>query len=192
CASTLDDDQAPPRRRRVYWYASEARLDLEGTPPPTANGIATILAEHSLAAAELVRATVDPAHGDEPYRYPISDHRPRRSWYRDRVGLLGDSIHAVTPDLGQGACQSLESAIFLAEALRESGDVPSAFARYERRRKERTATLGTLSRLTAILSMIHGPGIDSARESALRASLPSRLQKDVSRLFDIELPSLAR
>jgi 2-polyprenyl-6-methoxyphenol hydroxylase-like FAD-dependent oxidoreductase len=52
---------------------------------------------------------------------------------------LGDAVHPTTPNLGQGACQALEDAIFLADALRGGGDIPAALRVYEQRRRRRTA-----------------------------------------------------
>lgn len=45
--------------------------------------------------------------------------------------LLGDAAHALTPNLGQGACMALEDALVLAECLSEHSSVSLAFRRYE-------------------------------------------------------------
>jgi len=37
--------------------------------------------------------------------------------HQGRVALLGDAAHAMTPDLGQGACQALEDAVVLAAVI---------------------------------------------------------------------------
>jgi len=59
-------------------------------------------------------------------------------WHRDRVVLIGDAAHAVSPNAGQGASMALEDAIYLAKVLREShGNHEGAFARFERDRKSR-------------------------------------------------------
>lgn len=42
---------------------------------------------------------------------------PRHAYTRGRVVLLGDAAHAVTTDLGQGACQALEDAAVLPSLL---------------------------------------------------------------------------
>ena len=42
-----------------------------------------------------------------------------------RVALLGDAAHAMTPDLGQGACQAFEDAVVLASVLGATCPPPS-------------------------------------------------------------------
>jgi 2-polyprenyl-6-methoxyphenol hydroxylase-like FAD-dependent oxidoreductase len=63
-------------------------------------------------------------------RTDISDFKPLRSWHRGRVVLVGDAAHATTPNLGQGACQAIESAWVLAQELsrRLPADAFAAFA----------------------------------------------------------------
>jgi 2-polyprenyl-6-methoxyphenol hydroxylase-like FAD-dependent oxidoreductase len=58
-------------------------------------------------------------------------------WYRDRMVLLGDSVHAPSSSSGQGASLALESAVELARCLRDSDDVTVAFAAYEGLRRDR-------------------------------------------------------
>ncbi|MBB2743759.1 UNVERIFIED_ORG: 2-polyprenyl-6-methoxyphenol hydroxylase-like FAD-dependent oxidoreductase [Microbispora rosea subsp. rosea] len=58
-------------------------------------------------------------------------------WYRDRMVLVGDAVHAPSNSSGQGASLSIESAVELARCLRDIEDVPRAFATYERLRRTR-------------------------------------------------------
>jgi len=39
---------------------------------------------------------------------------PLPAYHRGRVAILGDAAHAMTPHLGQGACQAIEDAVVLA------------------------------------------------------------------------------
>jgi 2-polyprenyl-6-methoxyphenol hydroxylase-like FAD-dependent oxidoreductase len=62
---------------------------------------------------------------------------PVPHWYRDRMVLVGDAVHAPSNSTGQGGSLAMESAIQLARCLRDLPDVVSAFATYERMRRER-------------------------------------------------------
>jgi 2-polyprenyl-6-methoxyphenol hydroxylase-like FAD-dependent oxidoreductase len=60
-----------------------------------------------------------------------------RPWFKGRVVLIGDAVHATTPHLASGACIGIEDAIVLAEELARHGGVAGALAAFEARRWER-------------------------------------------------------
>ena len=62
---------------------------------------------------------------------------PVPHWYRGRMVLVGDAVHAPSNSTGQGASLAIESAIELARCLRDLPDLPSGFAAYERLRRPR-------------------------------------------------------
>jgi 2-polyprenyl-6-methoxyphenol hydroxylase-like FAD-dependent oxidoreductase len=62
---------------------------------------------------------------------------PVPQWYRGRMVLIGDAVHAPSNSTGQGASLAIESAIQLARCLRDLPDAPSAFAAYEALRRAR-------------------------------------------------------
>ena len=62
----------------------------------------------------------------------IVDRPPLRWWGRSGVTLLGDAVHACTPNLGQGACQALEDAVVLAHCLSGTLPIGAALRKYER------------------------------------------------------------
>ncbi|WBB66901.1 NAD(P)/FAD-dependent oxidoreductase [Micromonospora sp. WMMD812] len=62
---------------------------------------------------------------------------PVPRWHRGRMVLVGDAAHAPSNSSGQGASLAIESAVQLARCLRDLPDVGSAFAAYERLRRDR-------------------------------------------------------
>lgn len=80
---------------------------------------------------------------DETFRWGIYDREPLNQWSGARITLLGDSAHAVTPHLGQGANQAIEDAITLAVLLRdcvaaETADITERLRLYQELRRDRT------------------------------------------------------
>lgn len=57
-------------------------------------------------------------------------------WFRGRMVLVGDAVHAPSNSSGQGASLAIESAIQVARCLRDL-PIPEAFATYERLRRAR-------------------------------------------------------
>jgi 2-polyprenyl-6-methoxyphenol hydroxylase-like FAD-dependent oxidoreductase len=62
---------------------------------------------------------------------------PVPHWYRGRMVLVGDAVHAPSNSTGQGASLAIESAVQLARCLRDLPAPSSAFAAYERLRRSR-------------------------------------------------------
>ena len=74
-------------------------------------------------------------------RNDIIDRPPVRKWTDGRVTLLGDAAHPTTPNMGQGACQAIESACVLAKCLRAAETRRGGLAAYEQARFDRTAMI---------------------------------------------------
>ncbi|KAL8473206.1 hypothetical protein ACS0TY_029473 [Phlomoides rotata] len=99
---------------------------------------------------------------DAVLRRDIYDRSPIFTWGKGRVTLLGDSVHAMQPNLGQGGCMAIEDgyqlALELDKARRqsiESGsaiDIISSLRRYENARKLRVAIIHGLARMAAIMA----------------------------------------
>ena len=67
---------------------------------------------------------------------------PVRHWYRGRMVLVGDSVHAPSSSSGQGASLAIESAVELARCLRDLPAPGEAFAAYEALRRPRVEAIG--------------------------------------------------
>lgn len=108
-------------------------------------------------------------------RHDCYDIRPLRSWGRGRCTLLGDAAHAMTPNLGQGACQALEDAVILGRWLTREADPERALRGYERERRSRTARFQSRSWSAGVLGQWAHPLAVGVREVLARRVL-SRLQ----------------
>ena len=125
------------------------------------------------AVTEMVGAT------DVGARWALHDLAPLHRWHTDRVVLMGDAAHAMVPHQGQGANQTIEDAIVLADCLADdddddAGGFTAALRRYTERRRKRTLAAQWLSRRTAdLMHLPDGPAI--ARRDASFADLYSDL-----------------
>ncbi len=109
-----------------------------GNPRFPQNELADIMRERLKpfggTIGELARGITDP--GLVVYR-PLESVLVPSPWYRERVALIGDAAHSITPHLGQGAAQAVEDAVVLAEELQMNGPLQDSLQSFMRRRFER-------------------------------------------------------
>ena len=162
----------------VYWYATwrvpKRRLAVrnDDSPPETttrrrrARPTTAAVAPRRPRRLAPLRRTADRRRG----RASTSSRPPSwcarsRALAVGRVALLGDAAHAMTPDLGQGACQAFEDAVALASVL--DADVPAALARYDALRRPRTSALQRQCRQMHRMLTLRGPA-GRLRDTVLR------------------------
>jgi len=84
---------------------------------------------------------------DTTKRWLLHDRRPAAGWAQGRVVLLGDAAHPMQQYLAQGACQAVEDAVALGEAVAASpDDLPGALVKFEAVRYPRTAAVQQVTR----------------------------------------------
>ena len=84
----------------------------------------------------------------------LYDRRPSvlKSWSKGSVTMVGDAVHPMMPNLGQGGCQAIEDAFALTELLcgiDNKNEIPGALQSYYRRRIVRSAIVQGMSRLSS-------------------------------------------
>lgn len=86
-----------------------------------------------------------------------------------RAVLIGDAAHAMTPDLGRGACEALVSAATLTRHLTTTVDSDAALAAYDRERRRPTQRLQAMSYRMGRLA--HARRLTGLRDMAVRIAL---------------------
>ena len=135
---------------RIQWYAFLAL-------PPDTKGRGSNL-EFLAEAFEGWTEEIHSCLGNTPENIieqrDLYDRRPSvfKSWSKGSVTMLGDAVHPMMPNLGQGGCQAIEDAYVLANLLSEledTKDIPAALQDYYRQRIVRSASVQGMSRFSS-------------------------------------------
>lgn len=167
---------APMSGGRVYWFATSNRpAGAPDAPIGRRAELLELLRGWHPSVTALVAATDEAAI----LRHDIYDRPPIARWAAGRVALLGDAAHAMTPNLGQGACQALEDAVVLARCLAAPGDVPAALRAYERARVPRANALVLQSRRVGAVGQWSNPLACAGRDALARLLLPVVIERQL-------------
>ncbi len=99
----------------------------------------------------LVRDTLAAADPQQTVVNAILESRRLRTLTKDRYALVGDAAHAMSPNLGRGACEAMVDAIVLGECLNEHGlDGVRHYDRARRRAGQRTRAASAMVRRAAL------------------------------------------
>ena len=139
---------------RYQFYAFLAREPGSAETEEKPDGSVPFLKEIFAGWSPDVHAILDATREDEIQQRDLYDRPPSslKPWSDGPVALLGDSIHAMMPNLGQGGCQAVEDAMVLAQELKATTSrtqVPAALENYQKRRLVRSAAVQGLSRFAS-------------------------------------------
>lgn len=150
---------------RTYWFATANAPERQHAPDGEHAEVLRRFASWHAPIGQVVTDTSAPS----VLRHDIYDLRPGlRTFVRGRIVLLGDAAHAMTPNLGQGACQALEDSATLGALLRPGVDPRPALARYNSLRRPRTQSISRNSRRIGTVGQLSSRGLTTARDVALR------------------------
>jgi 2-polyprenyl-6-methoxyphenol hydroxylase-like FAD-dependent oxidoreductase len=117
-------------KNKVCWYATTNTSDPRRLLDARKQRLEQLFRDWHHPIPALIAA----ANEDEILLNNACDHGISRTWSDKPVTLLGDAAHALTPNLGRGACLALEDAFVLAKCLSAHSTIGDGFRRYERLR----------------------------------------------------------
>jgi 2-polyprenyl-6-methoxyphenol hydroxylase-like FAD-dependent oxidoreductase len=174
---------------RIYWFLT-ANASPGSHAGPCGNRAEVIerIRDWRVPFRRVVEATEE----DAVLRNDIVDRPGRRVWGAEQVTLLGDAIHATTPNLGRGACQALEDAIILADSLRRSPSTEVGLREYETRRRDRANFVIKQSRrIGQVLQFAHPLGVWLREVLGATSWAQKRSEQLFEQLLRVDLPELA-
>jgi 2-polyprenyl-6-methoxyphenol hydroxylase-like FAD-dependent oxidoreductase len=150
---------------QAYWWGSaRAGERVGGSPAEEKAVVERCFKVWHEPIPELIDATLEQAI----VRTCQYDRPPLRHWSAGRVGLLGDAAHPMLASLGQGACQAIEDAAALGDAVGADPDITLALRAYGARRAPHAAAVVRRSHRVARLAHLRHPLAVTARDAFLR------------------------
>ncbi|WP_430781860.1 FAD-dependent oxidoreductase [Actinoplanes sp. G11-F43] len=140
----------PQEDGRTNWFASAALPEGRFQPGREAAALRAMFR----GWADPVRPVLDALDEQSILRHDIHVTPPLPSYVRGEVALIGDAAHAMTPDLGRGACEAIIDAVTLAACLRQTRSTSQALIAYDHRRRPATQRLARVAGLAARMSHV--------------------------------------
>ena len=158
----------PSSDGHVNWFAC-LRSELA---PVTASDAADVLRENFSDWHPAVTDIVSGVENHSIDRRVLFDVSIARPYVLGNTALVGDAAHAMAPNLGRGACESLVDAVTLARTVAESSKVAAGLQTYDRIRRRRTQRLVRAARaLNRIATARRGLGMRNAGLRMLTSSM---------------------
>ncbi|MEY9848514.1 2-polyprenyl-6-methoxyphenol hydroxylase-like FAD-dependent oxidoreductase [Streptacidiphilus sp. BW17] len=146
----------------------------EGTPEQTLDMLRARHAGWTAPVERILDATVP----ESIIRGDVVDRKPDAVWGRGRVTLLGDAAHAMSFNIGQGACLAIEDALELADQLAAPGaTVTQALRAYEAERQQRTAPMQELAHRIGVIGSLQNPAAIWLRDRVMKLGWKKTFQQ---------------
>jgi 2-polyprenyl-6-methoxyphenol hydroxylase-like FAD-dependent oxidoreductase len=172
----------PLTQGRVYWFATRNVSQSE-----EAAGRKRALLTLFQGWHEPIEAAIEATEEEAILYNDISDLKSLPHWGKGCITLLGDAAHAMTPNLGQGACQAIEDALMLAWCLQHFQNTEDALCAYEQRRIKRVDTIVRQSRMIGWIGQWENPFACGIRTLLLRVTPPDILMKQLEWIIGREM-----
>lgn len=115
----------------------------------------------------------------------INDLKPIKKWHTSNMCLIGDAAHATTPNMGQGACQSIEDALAISLCLEKEKSLEMAFLNFQKLRiKKANGVINQSWQVGKIAQIENGLG-RKIRNSIMRITPDFIGEKQSAKIFEL-------
>ncbi len=123
----------------VYWFAVANHEHLEIAKEMNQKEyLRSLFRDFHPVIGEIIANT----ESDKIHQTILQDLVRLPAWSENNVCLLGDAAHAMTPNMGQGACQGIEDAHYMSRYLAEFlSNAPEAFQKFQQKRREKVDSI---------------------------------------------------
>ncbi|EZH74283.1 monooxygenase [Aquimarina atlantica] len=163
---------------KVYWYALKSFKT--GKNEFSAHNIENYFDKYS----SVIKSIISSTQKEHIHTAEISDLKPTSFWYKEKVCLIGDAAHAMTPNMGQGACQAIEDAYILSECLSKY-EVHQAFATFQKLRLPKAHQVVKASWMLGKIAHLSNPILIGIRNQLMRMTPSSFNRKQSEQIFQI-------
>lgn len=170
----------PIHKNEVYWFAvTKAAQGGKDEVGELSNKLLNLYESFIPYVKEIINNTPS----DQMMRNDIIDFKPIKKWYKGRTCLLGDAAHAMTPNMGQGGCQSIEDAWYLAKAFKEESRLEAVFNNYQKTRIKKATRIVNNSYLMGNLA--HASFGQGIRNFMMRQTPKAIIKSQLDWLYSI-------
>lgn len=139
---------------RYQWYAFLAKPPGSAESEEKPDGNVKYLGDVFLGWSKDIHHILESTKEHEIEQRDLYDRPPSiiKPWTKGPVALLGDSVHAMMPNLGQGGCQAIEDSFVIAQELSTATsrtEIEGKLRSYKSRRLIRSAAVQGLSRFAS-------------------------------------------
>jgi 2-polyprenyl-6-methoxyphenol hydroxylase-like FAD-dependent oxidoreductase len=112
--------------------------------------------------------------------------KPLEQFHFENILLMGDSAHASLPNIGQGASQAIEDAVYVSKWITSEKTIDHAFEMYNKHRQERMKIVENETKIYGLAARVDFPVLCSLRNKLLQLTPTSYHNEKLRKVFEIE------
>lgn len=167
----------PLKENLTYWYAT-GNLGEDVSIADDKESLQSMFDGWDDVVHELIRST------STILRNPVYDIVPLKEWGFGNVVLLGDAAHAVSPNLGQGACQAIEDVVLFSQLV-EGQEVSVARSELVKARYGVVRDVWRRSRQIGRLGQVDNKFLCRLRDLLVRLTPSWSMRRNTGRLLQL-------